>query len=117
MTEYTVNDKNSHIFWNKKPVTPLNKIVSQTGEIRNIKDVKLYNSTEPINIPLLTWESIDLEDTGKLQQVCEFLNKYYARDDSDKFKYIFTEDIFTLFIQNGECIVLKFNDIILGTIS
>ena len=117
MTEYTVNDENHHVFWNKKPVTPLNKIVSQTGEIRNIKDIKLYNSPEPINIPLLTWESVDLEDTGKLQQVCEFLNKYYTRDNSYKFKYIFTKDIFTLFIQNGECIVLKFNDIILGTVS
>ena len=117
MTEYSKNVEDNSIFWSKKPVTQINKIVSTTSKICDLDKISLYNSETPISISQLEWESIDLEDFCKLSQVCDFLNLHYDKDQSSTFSYFFTPDILKFFIQNGECLVLQFEDNILGTIS
>jgi glycylpeptide N-tetradecanoyltransferase len=115
----TFNEAKNHeySYWVNKPVKQMNDPNTKKGQFENINKRLLYSSHEPIDVKMLDWKSVDLNNNEELNEVTNFINNNYVVDDKEKFS-LFYEAHFIKWALGltGELLVLKYGSHIIGTV-
>ena len=80
-----------HKFWETQPIINLRKKDTKKGQIQAFKQEDI--SKEPMALPAgFYWDSIDIADDFKADEVCIFMNQHYIEDDDGHVRLFYSRD-------------------------